>query len=89
MESMVNKIGVMSKIDQWICDNDKIQEYLDAPEQRRKLATSIKDYYKKRNQSIPDEIVDKSVEDWFSGRLRIKPAKPNRFETSFIKKHSL
>ncbi|CNK94349.1 DUF6384 family protein [Yersinia alsatica] len=72
-----DQLGAMAIIDSLYAQQIALEEHLDLPKLRQRIAQRIRDYYQSTGVSISDELIEQGVTSWFDNRLRFQSNKMN------------
>ncbi|CNI25578.1 MULTISPECIES: DUF6384 family protein [Yersinia] len=72
-----DQLGAMAIIDSLYAQQIALEEHLDLPKLRQRIAQRIRDYYQSTGTDISDELIEQGVKNWFDNRLRFQSSKMN------------
>lgn len=67
-----DKLGAMAIIDELQARQIAVEEHLNLPQLRERIAAQIRDYYRTNGQNVDDALIDQGVSQWFADRLRYR-----------------
>jgi signal transduction histidine kinase len=71
-----DQLGAMAIIDSLYAQQIALEEHLNLPELRHRVAARIREYYRQNGQDVSDELIEQGVTSWFASRLRYQAPKP-------------
>lgn len=77
-----DQLGAMAIIDSLYAQQIALEEHLNLPELRQRIASRIREYYQQNGVSINDELIEQGVASWFANRLRYQAPEPTFLQKS-------
>lgn len=80
-----DQLGAMAIIDSLYAQQIAVEEHLNLPELRQKLAQRIREYYQSAGVEVNDALIEQGIKSWFTNRLRYQAPRLSLFQRALAR----